>query len=68
MKQPQITKQDATVIVLELITRGAAKLFDERFDNDPTIAPDNLLLLRNARDKQIERLHENLRYARKAAG
>lgn len=62
-----ITKHDAAVVVLELIIKGTARLFDERCNDDPRLTPDNLQLLREARDRQIERLRENLAYAKKAA-
>lgn len=67
MKQPQIDKQTAAVIVLECMIIGPERLFGEKFDNDPTIDPDNLKTLREVRDTQLERLRENLRHARKIA-
>lgn len=63
---PQLTSHDASVVILECLIRSASRLFDERFEGDSHIAPDNLKTLRQARDTQIERLRENLRYAKKA--
>jgi hypothetical protein len=61
---PKLTKQDAAVVVLECLIKSGERLFDERFDNESEIAPDNLKTLREARDTQVGRLRESLRYAR----
>jgi hypothetical protein len=63
----RLTKQSAAVVVLECLVQSAGRLFDERFDSEPQISPADLKLLRDARDVQLERLRENLRYARKTA-
>jgi hypothetical protein len=63
---PLLTKHGATVVVLECVIKSAERLFGDEFAAGSRIAPDNLRLLREARDTQIARLRENLLYAKKS--
>lgn len=64
---PLITKHDASVVVLKLMIKATERLFNHGCEADPRLSPQNILLLREARDLQIDRLRENLAYAKKAA-
>jgi hypothetical protein len=59
----RLTRHDANVVILELEIRGLGRL---EFDS-PDISDEENKLLREARDRRVEVLRQNLIHARKVA-
>jgi hypothetical protein len=63
-RMQKITSQDATVVILQMMIMQTEKLVGDQFAEESKIAPDNLQELRKAKNKQIEILKSNLKYAK----
>lgn len=61
---PKLTPQDAQIVILEMLVKQANNLIPEGMMEETGLSIDNFRILERARDRQIEIIKENLRYAR----
>lgn len=63
-KLQKITLQDANIVILTMMLSQVRQLIGEDFVRESKIAPDNLQTLLIAKEKQIEILSSNLKFAK----